>query len=149
MHSSDKAAMEKAEKSFDFMISTIPQPHDANPFIKLLKRDGILTIVGCIAPLTKPLDLSEMIMNRRTLSSSVIGGIAETQEVLDFCAEHDILPDTKLIGVDEINEAFKEIDKGEIDYRYVIDMSSIENHKEDKGILESIGLTSDFKKKPH
>ena len=147
--SSDKDAMKKAEKSFDFMISTIPQPHDANPFIKLLKRDGVLTIVGCIAPLTKPLDLSEMIMDRRTLSTSLIGGISETQEVLNFCAKHDILPDTKLIGVDEINDAFKEIDKGEIDYRYVIDLSSLAGHAENKGILETIGFIPESKRKPH
>ena len=125
IYSKNDEEMKAHEKSLDFILSTIPQPHDANPYIALLKQDGILTIVGCLAPLSKPIDMSKMIMNRKSMVSSLIGGIAETQEVLDFCAAHRILPDTKLIGIEEVNEAFESVDKGEIDFRYVIDMSTI------------------------
>ncbi|MBC7753196.1 MAG: NAD(P)-dependent alcohol dehydrogenase [Moraxellaceae bacterium] len=145
--STDKKAMKKAASSFDFILSTIPQPHDANPFIALLKRDGVLTIVGCIAPLSKPLDLGPMIMDRRVLASSLIGSIAETQEVLDFCAKHNILPDTKLIEIDEINKAFDDLDKGEVNYRYVIDMSSLAGQHENKPLLKKIGITQSFEQK--
>ena len=146
--STDKAAMKRAESSLDFILSTLPQPHDANPHIALLKRDGVLTIVGCIAPLTKPLDLSNMVMDRRILATSLIGGIKETQEVLNFCSKHNILPDTKLIGVDEINDAFDELNKGEVDYRYVIDMDTLVGHAENKTFLEALGAT-EGKRKPH
>lgn len=141
--SSDSEAMKKGEKSLDFILSTIPQPHDANPFFSLLKRDGTLTVVGCIAPLTKPIDLSQLIMDRRKMGTSLIGSIEETQEVLDFCAKHNIGPDTKLIGVEEINEAFNQVDKGEVDYRFVIDMSSIEGKEENRPILEKLGFNAE------
>lgn len=138
--STDQKAMKAAESSLDLILSTIPQPHDVNPYTELLKRDGVLTIVGCIAPLTKPLDVSKMIMDRRILATSLIGGIAETQEVLDFCAKHGILPDTKLIAIDEVNEAFDALDKGEVDFRYVIDMSTLSGKHESKGLLKSMGI---------
>lgn len=140
--SSDDAEMKSNESSLDFILSTIPQPHDVNPYTMLLKRDGVITIVGCIAPLTKPIDLSKMITDRRTLSTSLIGGIAETQEVLDFCSEHSIVPNTKLIPVDRINDAFDEIDRGEIDFRYVIDMSTIQAKHEEKSLAGKLGLSS-------
>ncbi|MBY0315218.1 MAG: NAD(P)-dependent alcohol dehydrogenase [Bdellovibrionales bacterium] len=147
--SSDSAAMKKAESSLDFMISTIPQPHDANQHIPLLKRDGVLTIVGCIAPLSKPLDISGMIMDRRVLATSLIGGVAETQEVLNFCSKHNILPDTQLIEISEVNKVFDELDNGEVDYRYVIDMSSLAGEHENKGLLETLGYTPRGKRKAH
>jgi uncharacterized zinc-type alcohol dehydrogenase-like protein len=134
--------MKKAEKSLDFILSTIPESHDVNPYLTLLKRDGVLTIVGCLAPLSKPIDMSPMLMGRKTLSTSLIGGIAETQEVLDFCSAHNISPNTKLIAVDQINEAFDEIDAGKVDYRYVIDMATLQGKHEDKSILGRLGLTS-------
>ncbi|MBC7660708.1 MAG: NAD(P)-dependent alcohol dehydrogenase [Chitinophagaceae bacterium] len=140
--SDDNADMKKHKSSFDFILSTIPQPHDVNPYAELLKRDGVITIVGCIAPLTKPLDMSKLLMDRRSLGTSLIGGIKETQEVLDFCSKHNIQPNTRLVSVDKINEAFDEIDAGKIDFRYVIDMATLAEKHEDKSILGKIGITS-------
>ena len=128
--SSDKEAMKKNTNSLDFILSTIPQPHDANPYIELLKRDGVLTVVGCIAPLEKSLDLSKIIPNRKSLGTSLIGGIAETQEVLDFCSKHNIVATIQKISIDKINDAFKKVDAGEVDFRYVIDMSTLAGKKE-------------------
>jgi alcohol dehydrogenase (NADP+) len=139
--STDKKEMESNSKTLDFILSTIPQTHDANPYIALLKRDGVLTIVGCIAPLKSALDLSKMIPDRKSLGTSLIGGIAETQEVLDFCSIHNIAPDIKIISIDQINDAFEQLNKGEIDFRYVIDMSSLKGKQEEKGILEMLGIS--------
>ena len=138
--STDEKSMEQNAKTLDFILSTIPQAHDVNPYMALLKRDGVLTIVGCLTPLKKPLDMSEMIMNRRSLGSSLIGGIAETQEMLDFCADYKVLPNTKLVSVEQINDCFEKIDKGEVDFRYVIDMASLKGKTEAPGIFESLGL---------
>lgn len=147
--STDKKAMKNAESSLDFILSTIPDSHDVNPYTELLKRDGVLTIVGCLVPLAKPLDMSKLIMDRRIIATSVIGSIAETQEVLDFCSQHNILPDTKLIDIQEVNKAFDELDQGEVDYRFVIDMSSLAFEREDKGLLEKIGFIPSEKLKAH
>lgn len=137
---SDTDAMKAAESSLDFILNTIPQPHDPNEFIPLLKRDGTMTIVGCLAPLTKPLDLTKMIMDRRNLGTSLIGGIRETQEVLDFCAKHGIGPDTKLIPVDEVNKAHDTLDKGEVDFRFVVDISTLNGRHELVGVLDRLGF---------
>ncbi len=123
--STDAADMTANEATIDFLLSTIPQPHDPNPYLALLKRDGLYAINGCIAPLEAPLDLSKMIIDRKGVVSSLIGGIAETQEVLDFCAQHGIVCTVKVIPIDEVNDAFKAIDEGEPDFRYVIDMASL------------------------
>jgi len=123
--STDSHAMKENADSLDFILSTIPQSHDANPYITLLKRDGILVVVGCIAPLKNSLDLTKMIPDRKSLGTSLIGGIAETQEMLNFCGEHNIVADIKIIPIEKINEAYDQIDKGEIDFRYVIDMSTV------------------------
>jgi len=125
IYSDSDSEMDENANSLDFILSTIPQPHDANIYFPLLKRDGVLTIVGCIAPLKAPLDLSKILIDRKSLGTSLIGGIAETQEVLDFCSEHNIVSDIEIIPIDEINEAFEKIDKGEISFRYVIDMASL------------------------
>ncbi len=147
--STDKNAMKKAESTLDFILSTIPQSHDVNPYCELLKNDGVLTIVGCIAPTSKPVDLSKMLMSRRVLATSIIGGIAETQEVLDFCAKHDIAPDTKLINIQDINEAFDQIDQGDVDYRFVIDMSSLESEHESKSMLKTLGIVGRKESQQH
>ncbi len=123
--SEDKADMEKNGNSLDFILNTIPQPHDVNVYFPLLKRDGVIAIVGCIAPLKAPLDLSKILIDRKTLGTSLIGSIEETQEVLDFCALHNIAANIKVIPISEINEAFKEIDNGEVSFRYVIDMATL------------------------
>jgi uncharacterized zinc-type alcohol dehydrogenase-like protein len=136
--SDDKDAMKAYARSLDFILSTIPQPHDINLYIPLLKRDGVITVVGCIAPLTKPLDLSTMIPDRKSVGTSLIGSIAETQEVLDFCAKHRIAATIKVITVDELNDAFKSIDNGDVDYRFVIDMASLKGKKAEDTLLDKV-----------
>jgi uncharacterized zinc-type alcohol dehydrogenase-like protein len=137
--SKDEDSMKQHAKSLDFILSTIPQPHDVNPYMTLLKRDGTLTIVGCIAPLKKPLNIATLIPDRKSLGTSLIGSIRETQEVLDFCAEHKILPEIKVIPVDDINRVFDEIDKGKIDFRYVIDIATLKGKQpESETIVEKV-----------
>ena len=117
--------MEAHELAFDFILSTVPDPYDVNPYVKLLKRDGSLVSVGVLAPYEKPLDNSEVAFHRRTVAGSLIGGVAETQEVLDFCAQHGISADVELIPIDDINDAFDRMQEGEVRFRYVIDMESL------------------------
>ncbi len=138
--STDNQKMKAHEKKFDFILSTIPEEHDINPYIPLLTLNGVITIVGCLMPLSKGVDMGKMIMDRRSISSSVIGSIAETQEVLDFCAEHNIVSNIQIINIDAINEIYKEIDKGNPDYRYVIDIASLNDKKEDQTLLSKIGF---------
>ncbi len=126
----DHKEMRSNEKTLDFIISTIPQPHDVNPYVKLLNLDGHLVIVGCIAPLTKPIDMTKMIPDRRSLGSSLIGSIAETQDVLDFCAKNNIQPNIKIISIEKVNEAYEIINDKKADFRYVIDMASIKSKTE-------------------
>jgi len=138
--SKEEKEMKAAEKSLDFILSTIPESHDVNPYMPLLKRDGVITIVGCLMPLTKPLEIAEMLMQRRSLGTSVIGGIRETQDVLDFCAQYGIAPNIRKIPIDGVNEAFDALDAKKADFRYVIDMATLQGKHEDPGILEKIGL---------
>lgn len=112
MLSTDKEAMKSHELKFDLVLSTIPEAHDINPYIELLKRDGTLAIVGCLTPFSKATDNSQVAFHRRTVAGSLIGGIAETQEVLDFCGEHNIVSDIELIDIADINTAFKRVEKG-------------------------------------
>ncbi len=121
---SNKAAMRQLKSSFDFILSTVPQKQDLNPFIALLKRDCTLTVVGALEPLASVNNM-EVAPHRRSIAGSVIGNLAETQEVLDFCAEHGIGPDIQIIKIQEINDAYRKVQKGEVRFRYVIDMNSI------------------------
>lgn len=123
--SDDNKDMKENEKSLDFILSTIPESHDVNVYFPLLKTNGILAIVGCIAPTKKPVDLSEIIMDRKSLATSLIGSIRETQEVLDFCAAHKIAPVIKKIEAEQINDAFDKVNDKKADFRYVIDMSTL------------------------
>lgn len=122
--STDKEAMAKYASRFDFILSTIPTKHDINPYIQLLKRDATIVLVGALEPL-EPIDHSQVAFHRRALAGSLIGGIAETQEVLDFCAQHSILPDVEMIPIQQINEAYERMIKGDVKYRFVIDMASL------------------------
>jgi len=122
--STDKEAMAKYASSFDFMLSTIPTKHDVNPYIKLLKRDKTIVLVGALEPL-EPIDHSQVAFHRRSIAGSLIGSIAETQEVLDFCAEHGIVSDVEVIPIQKINQAFEQMLAGEVKYRFVIDMESL------------------------
>jgi alcohol dehydrogenase (NADP+) len=124
MLESDEAAFAAAQSSFDFILSTVPEKHDINPYIKLLKRDSTICVVGCLEPLD-PVDNMEVVMHRKDITGSLIGSIKETQEVLQFCAQHDVAPDIQVIRIDELNDAYHRIEKGEARYRYVIDMASL------------------------
>lgn len=120
----DKDALKALKSSFDFMLSTIPEKHDVNPFVALLKRDCTLAVVGALEPLA-PVNNQEVAFHRRSVAGSLIGNLADTQEVLDFCAEHGIGPDIQIIPIQDINEAYKSVEKGDVRFRYVIDMSSL------------------------
>jgi len=120
----DKAALKALELQFDFILSTVPEKHDLNPFVTLLKRDAALVVVGALEPLA-PTNNMEMAFHRRTLAGSLIGSIRETQDVLDFCADHGIAPDIEMIPIQEVNRAYKEVEKGDVRFRYVIDMASL------------------------
>lgn len=124
--STDEEAMQKHASSFDFILSTIPTKHDINPYVQLLKRDSTLALVGALEPL-EPLDNSQVAFHRRSVTGSLIGGIAETQEVLDFCAEHGIVADVEIIPIQKINEAFERMNKGDVKYRFVIDSASLKH----------------------
>ena len=122
--SKDDEAMKKHDKSFDFIIDTVSAAHDLNAYLTLLKRDGVMTLVG-VPPDAAPISVFNLIMPRRQLAGSLIGGIAETQEMLDFCAEHAITSDIELIAIDRINEAYERMLKSDVKYRFVIDMASL------------------------
>ena len=125
----DKDAMAAAELRFDLILSTLPDPYDINPFVKLVKRDGALVVVGVLAPYEAPLDNSEVAFHRRTVTGSLMGGIAETQEVLDFCAEHGITADVEVIPIQDVNDAFDRMQDGEVRFRFVIDMRTLAEEK--------------------
>jgi uncharacterized zinc-type alcohol dehydrogenase-like protein len=111
--------------SFDFILNTVSAPHDLDAFFALLKRDGTMTLVGAPASPHPSPQVFNLIMKRRSLSGSLIGGIPETQEMLDFCAEHGIVADIELIRADEINAAYERMLKGDVKYRFVIDCASL------------------------
>jgi uncharacterized zinc-type alcohol dehydrogenase-like protein len=118
--------MEKHAGSFDFILDTVSADHDINAYLKLLSRDGNITLVG--AP-PNPLAVSafSLIAGRHSLSGSSIGGIAETQEMLDFCGEHDITADVEVIPIQKANEAYARLLKSDVKYRFSIDMASLKS----------------------
>ncbi|WP_300417614.1 NAD(P)-dependent alcohol dehydrogenase [uncultured Pseudoalteromonas sp.] len=124
--STNSSDMKAAANSFDFILDTAPVKHDVTPYLPLLDIDGSLVIVGQVGPLEEPMTMP-LVFGRR--GGSLIGGIKETQEVLDFCAEHNIHPECEMIRMDEINKAFDHLSKGDVAHRFVIDMSSLELEK--------------------
>ncbi len=112
-------------KSFDFILNTVAVPHDLDAFLALLKRDGTLTLVGAPATPHPSPNVFNLIMKRRAIAGSMIGGIPETQQMLDFCAEHGIVADIELIRADGINQAYERMLKGDVKYRFVIDNASM------------------------
>ncbi|RYD53461.1 MAG: NAD(P)-dependent alcohol dehydrogenase [Sphingobacteriales bacterium] len=127
--SDDADAMNAHEAKFDYVLITIPESFDVNDYVKLVKRRGSLVTVGLIGPYEKPTDNMEVAKLCRTVGGSLIGGIAETQEVLDFCAKHDILPQVEMIQMQDIEKAFDTIKDEEIRFRYVIDMASLKQEE--------------------
>ncbi len=124
--SSNAEEMQKHAGSFDFILDTVSADHDINAYINLLTRDGNLTLVG--AP-EKPLAVSAfgLLFGRRSLSGSPIGGIAETQEMLDFCGKHGITADVEIIPIQKVNEAYERLVKADVKYRFSIDMASLKS----------------------
>jgi uncharacterized zinc-type alcohol dehydrogenase-like protein len=116
--------MNRHAGSFDFILDTASASHDLNPYLALLKLNGTMTLVG--AP-DKPAPIAafNLIMGRRSLAGSGIGGIRETQEMLDFCGDHGITSDIEMIQIQKINEAYERLLKGDVKYRFVIDMASL------------------------
>lgn len=121
--SRDAEDMAKHTNSFDLIVDTVPTAHDLNPYIGLLKRDKTLVIVGPLDPVG--VHGANLILKRRRVAGSVIGGIAETQEMLDFCGKHDIVSDVEVIRADYINTAYERMIKSDVKYRFVIDIASL------------------------
>ena len=123
--SNDPEQMKAHAGSFDFILDTVSAPHDLNIYLQMLKRDGTMTLVGL--PDTPPtINGGALIFGRHSLAGSLIGGIAETQEMLDFCAEHGIVSDIEKIRIQDINEAYERMLKSDVRYRFVIDMASLQ-----------------------
>ena len=123
--SRDKQQMAAQRNRFDFILNTVAAPHRLDDYLNLLKRDGTMTLVGAPAEPHPAPQVFNLIFKRRQLAGSLIGGIAETQEMLDFCAEHDIVSDIELIPMQAINEAYERMLKSDVKYRFVIDMASL------------------------
>ncbi len=117
--------MAKHANSFDFILNTVAAPHNLDAFTGLLKRDGTMTLVGAPAEPHPSPNAFNLIFKRRSIAGSLIGGIAETQEMLDFCAEHGIVSDIEMIAMQDINEAYERMLKGDVKYRFVIDIASL------------------------
>jgi alcohol dehydrogenase (NADP+) len=125
VNSKNADEMQKHLKSFHFILDTVSAQHDINAYLLLLKRDGNLTQVG-VPPEPLSLNVGSLVFGRRSLSGSLIGGIKETQEMLDFCGEHNITADIELIPIQKINEAYDRLVKSDVKYRFVIDMASLQ-----------------------
>ncbi|HVM93808.1 MAG TPA: NAD(P)-dependent alcohol dehydrogenase [Terriglobales bacterium] len=116
--------MQKHAGSFDFILDTVSAEHNVGAYLDLLKLDGTLTMVGA-SPTPLPVAVGSLLFRRRALAGSIIGGIRETQEMLDFCAEHGIVCDIEMIPIQKINEAYERLLKSDVKYRFVIDMASL------------------------
>lgn len=125
--SMDKAQMQSVKGKFDLIIDTVPDVHDVNPYISTLNIDGTLVLVGYLGDLDPMLNSAPLIAGRKSVAGSVIGGIAETQELLDFCGKHNIVSDIEMIKMQDINEAYERMLNSDVKYRFVIDMASLKN----------------------
>lgn len=110
---------------FDLIIDTVPYVHDVNPYVGTLNTNGTLVLVGYLGGLEPFLNTVPMIMGRKSVAGSLIGGIAETQEMLDFCGKHNIVSEIEIIKMQDINEAYERMLKSDVRYRFVIDMASL------------------------
>ena len=127
---SDVPKLGEHEGAFDLVLSTIPYPHKVEPYLNLVAHDGVLHFVGNFIPTT--VEFMPLLFKRRTIAGSLIGGVRQTQDVLDLCAEHNIRPEIRLIEMGEINEAFERVMDEDIRFRHVIDMASF--HKKGSGL---------------
>ncbi|WP_250628597.1 NAD(P)-dependent alcohol dehydrogenase [Pinirhizobacter soli] len=124
--SKDADAMAKHALSFDFLLNTIPVSHDVNPYLALLRRDATMVMVGVLTALDPPVMGGSLIFGRKHLTGSGIGGMAETQEMIDFCAEKGIVSDIEMIAMKQVNEAYERLVKNDVKYRFVIDMATMD-----------------------
>ena len=122
--SSDTDAMAKEVGEFDFILNTIPVDHKIDPYLDLLKVDGTMCVVGAVEPLSR-VNAAQLMFGRKKLAGSLIGGIQQTQEMLNFCGENNIISDVEVIRMDQIEEAFERLVKSDVKYRFVIDMKSL------------------------
>ncbi|AEE20685.1 putative zinc-type alcohol dehydrogenase-like protein [Dokdonia sp. Hel_I_63] len=122
--SKDEDAMEEQHGTFDFILNTVPVSHDINPYLALLGVDGTMCMVGAIEPLPD-VHGGNLIMGRKSVAGSLIGGIKETQEMLDFCGKHNIVSDIEMIDMKNINEAYERVQNNDVKYRFVIDMDTL------------------------
>jgi uncharacterized zinc-type alcohol dehydrogenase-like protein len=123
--STDRKAMAAQRNRFEFILNTVAASHDLDPFLGMLKRDGSLVLVGAPSTPHSSPGVFNLIFKRRSLAGSLIGGIAETQEMLDFCAEHNIVSDIEMIPIASINDAYERMLKSDVKYRFVIDMATL------------------------
>ena len=123
--STDKAQMKAVRGQFDLIIDTVPYEHDLNPYTATLATGGTLVLVGYLGMQTQPVNTTTLILGRKAVAGSVIGGIAETQEMLDFCGEHGITADIEVIRMQDINTAYERMLRSDVQYRFVIDMASL------------------------
>jgi uncharacterized zinc-type alcohol dehydrogenase-like protein len=121
---SDKEQVKSVANYFDFILDTVSAEHDYNIYLNMLKTNGKMVCVGA-PPAPAQVPAFNLILKRRSLAGSLIGGIPETQEMLDYCAEHNIVSDVEVINIKDINEAYERMLKGDVRYRFVIDMSTL------------------------
>lgn len=123
--STDPAQMKAVRGQFDLIIDTVPYVHELNPYVSTLALSGTLVLVGYLGPLDEMLNTAPLVLGRKAVAGSVIGGIAETQEMLDFCGQHGITSDIERIDIQHINEAYERMLKSDVKYRFVIDIASL------------------------
>lgn len=123
--STDKDQMAAYANQLDFILNTVAAPHNLDAYVRLLKKDGTLTLVGAPAESHPPIEVFGLIFKRRRIAGSLIGGIAQTQEMLDFCAQHGIVSEIETIPMNYINTAYERMLKSDVKYRFVIDMKSL------------------------
>lgn len=125
--STDPKQMESVQGEFDLIIDTVPYPHDVNLYIPTLALNGTHVMVGYLGPLEPALNSGPLVLQRKAVAGSVIGGIKETQEMLDFCGQHNITSDVEVIKIQDINKAYVRMQKSDVKYRFVIDMASLKS----------------------
>jgi uncharacterized zinc-type alcohol dehydrogenase-like protein len=123
--STDDAQMEAVGERFDYILDTVPVQHDLNPYLAALKHDGTLILVGLLEPVEPPLDAGAVVFRRRRVAGSLIGGIPETQQMLDFCGEHGITCDIEPLDIANVDQAYERMQRSDVRYRFVIDMDTL------------------------
>jgi uncharacterized zinc-type alcohol dehydrogenase-like protein len=123
--STDAGQMAAVNGKYDLIIDTVPYAHDLNAYLPVLSLNGTLALVGLLGDLEPALNTVPLILGRKSVAGSVIGGIAETQELLDFCGEHGITADVEVVKIQDINEAYERLLRSDVKYRFVIDLASL------------------------